>query len=154
MFLYETFPPETIKIGFKSENKNKVFEELVDHFCMINKSNAREEILKIILERESKMPTSIMEGVAIPHGITNAVNGVKGIIGISKKGIEYNAPDNEPVFLIFLLLASKSFTEKYMELLTRLAGLLNNPGFYSDLIAQENPDGVSQIIKKYEDREN
>ena len=151
MFLYEAFPLEMIKIGFNSENKDKVFEELVDHYCMIRKSNAREEILKVIRERESKMSTSVMEGIAIPHGITNAVDGVKGIIGISKNGIDYDAPDNEPVFLVFLLLAPKGFTEKYMGLLTRLAELLNDPGFYSDLVNQENPEGVYQIIKKYED---
>ena len=151
MFLYETFPPDMIKIGFNSENKDRVFEEMVDHFCMIRKSNAREDILRVIRERESKMSTGVMDGIAIPHGISDAVNGVNGILGISKKGINYNALDNEPVFLVFMLIASKVYTEKYMELLTRLAGLLDNPGFYSDLVAQDSPEGAHQIIKSYED---
>ena len=151
MFLFDIFPPELIKIGLEAEDKDEAFEELIDLFCQAKKNDAREEILEAIQERESKMSTGIRKGIAIPHGKTNAVEEVHGILGISKKGIDYDALDGQPVYLLFTLLAPMMDSEKHLRLLKRLAELLDNPQFYTDLVAQNNPQGASGIIKKYED---
>jgi PTS system fructose-specific IIC component/PTS system nitrogen regulatory IIA component len=151
MFLYEVFPPELIKIGLEAEDKDEVFEEMVDQFCQVQKSNAREEILEALREREAKMSTGIHKGIAIPHGKTNAIESLHGVLGISKKGIDYDALDGQPVYLLFTLLAPQKDSEKHLKLLKRLAGLLDNPQFYTDLVAQNDAQGANGVIKKYED---
>ncbi|MDR2185103.1 MAG: PTS sugar transporter subunit IIA [Treponema sp.] len=151
MFLYDVFSPEFIKVGLEAEDKEDAFEELVNHFCQSAKSNAREEILNAVRERESKMSTGIQKGIAIPHGKTNAVDKVFGILGISKKGIDYDALDGQPVYLVFMMLAPQSDTEKHLRLLKRVAELLDNPSFYTDLVAQNDAQGAYGIVKKYED---
>ncbi|MDR2631120.1 MAG: PTS sugar transporter subunit IIA [Spirochaetaceae bacterium] len=151
MFLYEVFPPELIKVGLEAEDKDEAFEEMVDHFCHTVKIKAREEILESLRLRESKMSTGIQKGIAIPHGKTNAVDTVYGILGISKKGIDYDALDGEPVYLLFMMLAPQKDTEQHLRLLKRLAELLDNPQFYTDLITQGDSQGAHGIIKKYED---
>ncbi|MDR2102880.1 MAG: PTS sugar transporter subunit IIA [Treponema sp.] len=151
MFLHEVFPPELIKVGLEAEDKDEAFEELVDHFCQTEKSNAREEILDVLREREAKMSTGIHKGIAIPHGKTNAVDNVYGVLGISKKGVDYDALDGEPVYLLFMILASQKDSEKHLRLLKRLAELLENPQFYTELAAQNDPQSAHGIIRKYED---
>jgi PTS system fructose-specific IIC component/PTS system nitrogen regulatory IIA component len=151
MFLYEVFPPELIKIGLEAEDKDEVFEELVDHFCQVKKSGAREEILEAMREREAKMSTGIHKGIAIPHGKTNAIETLQGVLGISKKGIDYDALDGQPVYLLFMLMAPQKDSEKHLRLLKRLAALLDNPQFYTDLVAQSDTQGANGVIKKYED---
>jgi PTS system fructose-specific IIC component/PTS system nitrogen regulatory IIA component len=151
MFLYEVFPPELIKIGLEAEDKDEVFEELVDHFCQVTKSNAREEILEALREREAKMSTGIHKGIAIPHGKSNAIETLQGVLGVSKKGIDYDALDGQPVYLLFMLMAPQKDSEKHLRLLKRLAGLLDNPQFYTDLVAQNDAHGANGVIKKYED---
>jgi PTS system fructose-specific IIC component/PTS system nitrogen regulatory IIA component len=151
MFLYDVFPPELIKVGLEADDKEEAFEEMVDHFCHAVKINAREDILESLRLRESKMSTGIQKGIAIPHGKTNAVDTVYGILGISKKGIDYDALDGEPVYLLFMMLAPQKDTEQHLRLLKRLAELLDNPQFYTDLITQGNSQGAHGIIKKYED---
>jgi PTS system fructose-specific IIC component/PTS system nitrogen regulatory IIA component len=151
MFLYEIFPPELIKVGLEAEDKEEVFEEMVDQFCQAVKTNAREDILESLKIRESKMSTGIQKGIAIPHGKTNAVDAVYGILGISKKGVDYDALDGEPVYLLFMMLAPPKDTEQHLRLLKRLAELLDNPQFYTDLITQVDAQGAHGIIKKYED---
>ncbi|MDR3166853.1 MAG: PTS sugar transporter subunit IIA [Treponema sp.] len=151
MFLYEIFPPELIKVGLEAEDKEEAFEEMVDHFCQAFKSNAREEILEALRLRESKMSTGIQKGIAIPHGKTNVVDTVHGILGISKKGVDYDALDGEPVYLLFMMLAPQKDTEQHLRMLKRLAELLDNPQFYTDLITQGDAQGAHGIIKKYED---
>jgi PTS system fructose-specific IIC component/PTS system nitrogen regulatory IIA component len=150
MFLYEVFSPEFIKVGLEAEDKDEVFEELVDHFCQAARSNAREEILAALREREAKMSTGIQKGIAIPHGKTNAVDRVFGVLGISKKGIDYDALDGQPVYLVFMMLAPQGDTEKHLRLLKRVAELLDNPQFYTDLVAQNDVQSAYGVIKKYE----
>ena len=150
MFLYEVFPPELIKTGLTADNKDGVFQEMVDHFCLTGKAGTRDEILEVLWDRESKMSTGITNGVAIPHGITDSVDSVHGILGISKTGIDYDALDKKPVHLVFMLLAPKNLTERYMQLLAHLAELLENPDFIKDLAAQTDPESANQILNQYE----
>lgn len=151
MLLHETFPPELIKVGLEAEDKDEAFEELVDYFCQVTNSSSRDEILAAIRDRESKMSTGIKKGIAIPHGKTNAVDRVYGVLGISKKGIDYDALDGEPVYLLFLMLAPQKDSEKHLRLLKRLAELLDNPQFYTDLVSQNSSQSAYSVIKKYED---
>ncbi|MDR3342957.1 MAG: PTS sugar transporter subunit IIA [Treponema sp.] len=151
MFLYEIFPPELIKVGLEAEDKEEAFEELVDQFCQAEKSTAREEILEALKDRESKMSTGIQKGIAIPHGRTNAVEEVRGVLGISRQGIEYDALDGNPVYLLFMILTPQKDSEKHLRLLKRLMELLDNPQFYTDLVAQKDAQGARGVMRKYED---
>jgi PTS system fructose-specific IIC component/PTS system nitrogen regulatory IIA component len=151
MFLYEIFSPEFIKVGLEAEDKEEVFEELVDHFCQVTRSNSREEILEVLREREIKMSTGIQMGIAIPHGKTGAVDRVYGVLGVSKKGVDYEALDGNPVYLLFMILAPQKDSELHLRVLQRLAQLLANPQFYTDLAAQKDAQGACGVIKKYED---
>jgi PTS system fructose-specific IIC component/PTS system nitrogen regulatory IIA component len=151
MFLCDIYRPEFIKVGLEAEDKDEAFEEMVDQFCQASKINARDEILEAVQEREAKMSTGIRQGIAIPHGKTTAVDQINGIIGISKKGIDYDALDGKPVYLLFMILAPEKDTEKHLRMLKRLAELLDNPQFYTDLVAQNTPQDAYGILKKYED---
>lgn len=151
MFLYELYRPEFIKVGLEAEDKDEAFEELVDQFCHAANSNAREEILEAVKERERKMSTGIKKGIAIPHGKTSAVDFIYGVLGISKTGVDYDALDGEPVYIMFMILAPAKDTELHLRLLKRLAELLDNPQFYTELAAQNDAQGAWQVIKKYEE---
>jgi PTS system fructose-specific IIC component/PTS system nitrogen regulatory IIA component len=151
MFLYEVFRPELIKVDLEAVDKDEAFEELVDHFCQAEKSNAREEILDALRQREAKMSTGIHKGIGIPHAKTTAVENVFGVLGISRKGIDYDALDGEPVYLVFMVLIPQKDTEKHLRILKRMAELLENPQFYIELVAQKDAQGVYAVIRKYED---
>ncbi len=151
MLLHETFPPDLIKVGLEAEDKDEAFEELVDLFCQATGNGAREEILESVRSREAKMSTGIKKGIAIPHGKTNAVDKVYGVLGVSKRGIDYDALDGEPVYLLFLMLAPQRDSEKHLRLLKRLAELLDNPQFYTDLVSQHDALSAHATIRKYED---
>jgi PTS system fructose-specific IIC component/PTS system nitrogen regulatory IIA component len=151
VFLNEIYRPEFIKVGLEAEDKEEVFEELADQFCHAAKSDVREEILAAIREREAKMSTGMRQGIAIPHGKTPAVDRLYGVLGISKRGVDYDALDGKPVYLLFLILTPEKDTEKHLKALKRLAELLDNPQFYTDLVVQNTAQGAHGIIKKYED---
>jgi PTS system fructose-specific IIC component/PTS system nitrogen regulatory IIA component len=151
MFLYELYRPEFIKVGLEAEDKDEAFEEMVDFFCSAKNSSNREDILFAIRDRESKMSTGIKKGIAIPHGKTSAVDSICGILGISKRGIDYDSLDGEPVYILFTILAPVRDTELHLKTLKRLAELLDNPQFYTELVSQNDAQGAWQVIKKYEE---
>jgi len=151
MFLYDIFPPELIKIGLEAEDKDEVFEEMADLFCQTVKIGDRKEILEALWERESKMSTGIQKGIAVPHAKVKGLENVHGVLGISKSGIEYDALDDQPVYLLFMVLSPATDSELPLRLLKRLSELLDNPQFYTELLAQNDPLSAGRIIKKYED---
>jgi len=150
MFLQDVFSPEFIKVNLEAEDKEEVFEELVDYFCQVHSTNAREELLAALNEREAKMSTGIQKGIAIPHGSTNAVDTVCGVLGISRKGIEYDALDGKPVYLLFMIVAPHEDSEMHLRVLKRMAELLENPEFYIELQSQKDAQSAYRVICRYE----
>jgi PTS system fructose-specific IIC component/PTS system nitrogen regulatory IIA component len=151
MFLKDVYRPEFIKVNLEAEDKDEVFEELVDYFCGVSGIKDRQPILKAIQEREAKMSTGIKKGIAIPHGKSGTLDRVYGVLGISKKGIDYDALDGNPVHLLFLILTPEKDSETHLRLLKRLAALLDNPRFYMELALQPGAQDAFEVIKKYED---
>ena len=151
MILQDVLLPEFIKIDMEAEDKDEAFEELVDYYCQVDKVNARDEILEAILTREAKMSTGIRKGIAVPHGKTSAVDTLRGVLGISKKGIQYDSLDGEPVYLLFLIISPLEDSEKHLRLLKHLAELMEIPQFQTELQSQKDPQGAYRIIRKFEE---
>lgn len=151
MILQDVLMPEFIKVDMEAEDKDEAFEELVDFFCQIENLNAHDEILEAIAAREAKMSTGIHKGIAVPHGKTRAVSTMRGVLGISKKGIQYDSLDGEPVYLLFMIISPMEDSEKYLRLLKHLAELVENPHFQIDLQAQKEQQSAHKIICKYEE---
>jgi mannitol/fructose-specific phosphotransferase system IIA component (Ntr-type) len=151
MILQEALLPEFIKINMESEDKDEAFEELVDFYCRVDKSNSRGEILKAIQDREAKMSTGIHKGIAVPHGKTKAVKDLKVILGISQKGIQYDSLDGEPVYILFMFISPMEDSEKYLRLLKHLAQLVDMPQFKTELQSQKDQTGAFKVIRKFEE---
>jgi PTS system nitrogen regulatory IIA component len=146
----DIFQPERVKLNLKAKSKEEAFEEMVDLLMENYNLCSREDILKAIQEREQKISTGIKRGIAIPHGKTSAVDEVMGVIGISPTGIDYDALDGEPVYLIFLLVSSENDPGQHLEILKKIALLVENSDFYHDMINAQLPESIPKIFNKYE----
>jgi PTS system fructose-specific IIC component/PTS system nitrogen regulatory IIA component len=154
MLLSEVYLPQFIKVDLQAADKEEVFEEMVDLFCTVTKSGAREPILAALWERESKMSTGVQNGIAIPHGKTDAVDRMFGVLGVSREGIDYDSLDGKPVYLVMMILAPPVEAERHLHLLQRLAELLRNPQFFEAALECGTPEAIYGVIKKYEDTES
>lgn len=153
MLLQKVFAPGFIKVDIQSEEKDELFEELVD---VLDRNGSRDfpriAVLKALREREGKMSTGIKKGIALPHGKAEGFTGLSGVIGISRRGIDYDSLDGEPVYLVFMLISSTKESELHLSALKRLARLLDDPGFYTELVAAETPERAFDVLKVFEDR--
>jgi nitrogen PTS system EIIA component len=153
MLLQNVFALGSIKIGLESEDKDELFEELVDMLAKEGGRNfPRSSVLSAVREREDKMSTGIKKGIALPHGKAEGLTGLSGALGISKRGIEYASLDGEPVYLVFMLVSAPKDSELHLAALKRLAVLLDDPEFYTDLLRADSPARASSIIRNYETR--
>lgn len=152
MILGDVFSSKAIKINLESESKDEVFEELVEELVASQPGIDRHKVLGAIRSRESLMSTGIKHGIAIPHGKTDAVSGVRGVIGISRNGIDYDSLDKSPVYVVFLLVSSYADSEFHLQALKRLALVLEDPSFFESLIAQNDAQGVYDTLCNYENK--
>ena len=153
MLLQNIFAPGSIKIGLESEDKDELFEELVDMLAKEGGRNfPRSAVLAAVKDREGKMSTGIKRGIALPHGKAEGISGLYGALGVSKHGIDYVSLDGEPVYLVFMLVSSPKDSELDLAALKRLAVLLDDPEFYGDLLRSDSPARANAILKNYETR--
>lgn len=151
MILRDVFSAKMMNADLSSEEKDEVLEELVELFVAEHPAVDRAQVLATVVEREEKMSTGIMRNIAVPHGRTAAVTGVHGVIGVSRRGIDFESLDGEPVYLFVLLVSSLEENEHHLRILKRVSQLLQNPSFYSDISAQETATGMYEVLCRYED---
>ena len=122
--LGEIFNVQSIKLDLTGDTKETALSELIDLLSVSNPDCDCKELFSTIMEHENKMSMGIGNGVAIPHASCKGIERMKGAIGISKKGIDYNAMDKKPVHVIFLLATNHQSNENYLRnlnLIFRLA---------------------------------
>src|SRR6185295_15812104 len=93
------------------------------------KPENREAIAAVVKKRETSMSTGIGFGIGIPHASTDLIYEVIGAFGRSKKGVNFDALDNQPVNLVMLFLVPQGQFQKHLHTLANIAKLLHNKDF-------------------------
>ncbi len=104
-------------------------------------------VLAAVQEREDKMSTGLQDGIAVPHGKTDAVSGLKLAIGIASEGIDYDALDGEPSKLFFLLVAPPDQSGPHVMALSEIAKLAMSKAFCKALMRAANAQVVVELIR-------
>jgi mannitol/fructose-specific phosphotransferase system IIA component (Ntr-type) len=126
MLLNEIFDKQSIKLDLKGSTKEAVFIELVDAIAAVHPELDRDKMLAVIQDRENKMNTSVASGIAVPHGYYQGAGNIIGAIGISKTGIDYDAPDHKPVNVVFLIVMGESCREMHLHVLSRIMSMVKS----------------------------
>jgi len=153
MKLSELLTEKDIKIDLKSKDKDGVLDELVSLLVLNqNIQDCKEKLLETVTAREKLMSTGIGEGIGIPHAKTDVLNKISAVFGKSKQGVAFDALDNEPVYLFFLLVAPQDQSGPHVKALARISRLLKHSGFREKLKASSTPKEVISIIREEEEK--
>lgn len=145
---------DCINIDLKGETKSEIIDEMVDILYNNGKLNDREEYKKEILKREAQSSTGMEEGIAIPHGKTDAVKIPTVAIGISKKGVDYESLDGKPSHLFFMIAAPANSNNSHIELLSKITTLLLEDDIREALINAKSKEEVLDILIKNAEKDN
>ncbi|NQS89303.1 PTS sugar transporter subunit IIA, partial [Patescibacteria group bacterium] len=112
----------------------------------------KDNIVKILLQREALGSTGIGNGIAIPHGKSDKVKKLVAAFGISKQGVDFESLDGEPVYIFFLLVAPIDSAGPHLKALARISRLLKDKSFRNTLKAAKTKEELVEIITKEDQR--
>ncbi|PIP13604.1 MAG: hypothetical protein COT45_01575 [bacterium (Candidatus Stahlbacteria) CG08_land_8_20_14_0_20_40_26] len=136
---------ENIKMNLVAKNKEKAIKTLLE-FNSLDK----ESILKEIMKREELESTGFGNGIAVPHARIDGIPSITILVGVSKKGIEFDSLDGKPANLIFLILAPKSETKLYIYILAKLIKVLEEEKNLTELVNIDTPQSFIEKFRSIE----
>ena len=146
----EALGKATVTLNLQSRKKADVISELVGSLVNAGAIADPKPVTDAVIEREAMMSTGIGEGVAVPHCLTSAVDRTVIAFGRHRKGIKFDAVDNKPVKLFFLMVGPLGAHSEHLRLLSRLSRLLRDETFKSTLLEAETAD---EVVDTFDQRE-
>jgi fructose-specific phosphotransferase system IIA component len=133
----------------RATNRWEAIDELINNLVTTGKITPehQEAIAAVVKKRESSMSTGIGFGIGIPHASTDLITEVVGALGRSKKGVNFDALDNQPVNLVMLFLVPQGQFQKHLHTLANIAKLLHKAEFRQALEQAPDADGMLQIVR-------
>jgi fructose PTS system EIIBC or EIIC component len=135
----------------KGKNKEEIINELINLFKNDSRVIDLEKVRQSVLEREKIMSTGVGKGFAIPHGKTGAVNDILAAFGRTSLPIDYQALDNQPVNLVFLLVGKENLVSTHIKLLSRISRMMNKDEFRKSLTNAASSEEILSIFSKEEE---
>ena len=154
MKITEFLDKKGIKIGIESQEKPDILKELVDVLANVKDLGDKKSIVSALVERESLGSTGIGQGIAIPHGKTDRVDELVAVLGISPKGVNFEALDGELVYIFFLLVAPKETAGPHLKALAQISRLLRDSYFCQLLRRCKTSDEAFELIRKEEEKKH
>lgn len=124
MKIADLLDAKAISVELTASSKMEVLAELVDILRRVKPDLDAKELLSVLIDREELGSTGIGEGVAIPHGKIKGLDRLLMAFGRKKEGVDFDAMDNRPAHLFFLLLAPESESTLHLKALARISKLL------------------------------
>jgi mannitol/fructose-specific phosphotransferase system IIA component (Ntr-type) len=150
LLLTDLLSVERIKIPLQAQTKEELLRELVDVCADAHGIEDRADVLRAVRERESVLSTGIGHGVAIPHGKSTAVGGLRMAAGRGAQPIDFDALDGEPVSLFFLLVGPESAAGPHIKALSRISRLVRRDDVRERLVAATSPEEFMQALQQAE----
>jgi PTS system nitrogen regulatory IIA component len=135
-------------------NKEEIIHELVELLVKAGSIKERDvtRLVQILMKREALGSTGIGQGVAIPHGKSDAVTRLVAAFGVSRTGVDFESLDGEPVSLFFLLIAPEDSAGPHLKALARISRLLKDKHFRDSLKASKDEQALVRIIREEDAR--
>lgn len=130
------------------KGKSEALDMAVDLMVKSEKISDREAYRKQVYLREEESTTGIGEGIAIPHGKCDAVKKPGLAAMVIKNGVEFEALDDEPVTLLFLIAAPNTEDNIHLDVLSKLSVMLMDEEFTESLRNASSVDEFMDIIDK------
>jgi len=142
--------PSTIELDVRGDNKPEILKSLVAVFARNARFEDSSEVFTQLMERENLKTTGIGSGVAIPHCKTAAVDRAHIVVGLSRKGIDFQSLDKLPVHLFFLVVAPEAAGATHLKICAQIARLVKDAAFKEKLLDIQTADEVVTFIKEKE----
>jgi PTS system nitrogen regulatory IIA component len=145
MELGDLIKPEAVIPSLKATNKKQALQALADKAASLTGLPSR-DIFETLLQRERLGSTGVGRGIAIPHGRLANLKGIFSLFARLDAPVDFDALDEEPVDLIFLLLAPEHAGADHLKALARISRLLREPQSMEKLRASHDRAALYALL--------
>ncbi len=152
MKLSELFSADNIVVDLEPSEKDTLLEAMVSILDEKGYVKDRGQVTRDLKEREKVMSTGIGNGVAIPHAYTDGVERLVASFCRTKSEVDFEALDDNPVDLFFIILGPKESRRDHIKILAKISRLLNHSDFRQDLREAADAEAVLNVFKRFGDK--
>jgi PTS system nitrogen regulatory IIA component len=145
----ELLTPESIVARFETTSKKRLLEHASELIGRLN-GLSRQDVFDGLIGRERLGSTGLGLGVAIPHARIAGLERVLGAYLSLSAPLAFDAPDDQPVDLVFVLLVPEAATEQHLELLAQLAEMFATERFRQDLRAAPDAAAAQAVFAAWQ----
>lgn len=149
MDISDLLTPDAVVANLRVANKKQALQELARRAAELTGlkgSVGDREVFEVLLERERLGTTGVGSGIAIPHGKLPRLEGLHGLFAKLDRPIDFEAIDDQPVDLIFVLLAPESAGADHLKALARVSRLLRDRAVCEKLRGSETADALYAVL--------
>ena len=145
MEIADLITPSRVVAQLRATNKKQALQELAKRAAVMTGIQER-MIYDVLIERERLGSTGIGMGIGIPHGRLSDLDTLCGIFARLERPVPFDAIDDQPVDLIFLLLAPESAGADHLKALARVSRLLRDRTVCEKLRGTDNADALYALL--------
>jgi PTS system nitrogen regulatory IIA component len=147
--MIDLIAPDAIVPNLRANSKKQVLQELAKRAAEIAGAPER-AVFEVLLERERLGTTGVGHGIAIPHGKLPELDRVHGMFARLEKPVDFDAIDEQPVDLLFLLLAPEQAGADHLKALARVSRLLRDGSLCEKLRGADSADAIYALLTHQE----
>ncbi|MBL4748220.1 MAG: PTS IIA-like nitrogen regulatory protein PtsN [Magnetovibrio sp.] len=145
MEISELMTVEAVEAKLRVSSKKQALQELSKRAAEITGDHER-AIFDVLMEREQLGTTGVGNGIAIPHGKLPSLNRLYGLFALLEKPIDFQSIDDQPVDLVFVLLAPQAAGADHLKALARVSRLLRNKETCEKLRGTDNNEALYLLL--------
>lgn len=138
---------EKLVLFLNVSNRDEAIKSIVDQIAFVKKMEHPELFYRAICEREKLVSTGIGMGIAIPHAKLANLDQFFIGIGILSKGVDWNALDQTPVRVIFMIGGPDDKQTEYLQLLSNLTLMVKNEDLRKKILTLNSKAAIVQLFK-------
>ena len=150
MEINDLLVPDGVDADLKATSKKQALQDLARRAASVTNLHER-AIFDVLMERERLGTTGVGNGIAIPHGKLPNLDRLYGLFARLENAIDFQAIDERPGDLIFVLLAPESAGADHLKALARISRLLRDQAVCDKLRGTDNAEALFAILTESEE---
>jgi nitrogen PTS system EIIA component len=148
MDLVDLLTPDGVVANSRASSKKQILQDLARKAAELTGADER-AIFDVVLERERLGSTGVGNGIAIPHGKLPGLKRLFAVFARLEKPVDFEAIDEQPVDLVFLLLAPEGAGADHLKALARVSRLLRDKRMCDKLRGSDKAEAIYALIAEH-----
>jgi PTS system nitrogen regulatory IIA component len=152
MKIVDLISRERVIPALSSTGKVDILEELAGYLADGSDTLDRDQLARVLIDREGLASTAIGQGVAIPHGKLPNLDRILACLGRAKSGVDFDSMDGKPTYLFFVMVAPENSAGAHLKALARISRVFKDEAFRKQLLGAADGDAMFELIRAEDEK--